>query len=232
MKQSKVYIGIGLVAVLAGLAMGKLLFGSASHSSKTAGGADDDVAFWTCSMDPQIKTPGPGKCPLCGMPLIPVSDGDPGEQLGPTEWKLSPRAERLAEIEVAPVERKFVSTRLRLVGKVEYDETRLGNITAWVPGRLDRFRARLSGSTVATIRRRPASPSSMSRRSITRKPRWKATHREGSTSIPMGSSGQRCQAAVISQASTGASVRFFVVPRPPDSTARKDGSSIRHQVQR
>lgn len=28
---------------------------------------------WTCSMHPQVKQPKPGKCPICGMNLIPTS---------------------------------------------------------------------------------------------------------------------------------------------------------------
>lgn len=31
---------------------------------------DADVDFFTCSMHPQIHEPKPGKCPICGMPLI------------------------------------------------------------------------------------------------------------------------------------------------------------------
>jgi Cu(I)/Ag(I) efflux system membrane fusion protein len=43
------------------------------------------------------------------------------------------------DIVTAPVERKFVSAVVRMVGKVDYDETRLAYITAWFPGRLDRL---------------------------------------------------------------------------------------------
>ena len=28
---------------------------------------------WTCSMHPQIRLSNPGRCPLCGMQLIPIS---------------------------------------------------------------------------------------------------------------------------------------------------------------
>lgn len=31
-----------------------------------------EVAEWTCPMHPEIRTPGPGSCPLCGMALEPV----------------------------------------------------------------------------------------------------------------------------------------------------------------
>ncbi|WP_281299345.1 heavy metal-binding domain-containing protein [Flavobacterium limnophilum] len=31
-----------------------------------------ETAFFTCSMDPQIKEDQPGKCPICHMELTPV----------------------------------------------------------------------------------------------------------------------------------------------------------------
>ncbi len=94
--------------------------------------------IWTCSMHPQIKKPNPGKCPLCGMTLIPM-DTSSGKNENPRELKLSPRAVKIAEVQTMPVIRKFVDAKIRLVGKVEYDETRRKVIAARVPGRLDRL---------------------------------------------------------------------------------------------
>lgn len=93
---------------------------------------------WTCSMHPQIRQPKSGKCPICGMTLIPVKE-DSSSEARPRELKLSAAARSLAGIQVAPVERKTVQNDIRMVGKVDYDETRLAYITSWVPGRLDRL---------------------------------------------------------------------------------------------
>ena len=89
-------------------------------------------------MHPQIKLPKPGKCPICGMDLIPliVSNDDEG---GLRELSISESAAKLMEIETVPVERRFATARVRMVGKIAYDETRVSDITAWVPGRLDRL---------------------------------------------------------------------------------------------
>ncbi len=103
---------------------------------------------WTCSMHPQIRQPKPGRCPLCGMDLIPVTVGSPGGNEGPREITLSPKAIKLAEIQVVPVERKAVSTEIRLVGKIEYDETRLSHITSWVPGRIDHIYVDYTGAPI------------------------------------------------------------------------------------
>jgi Cu(I)/Ag(I) efflux system membrane fusion protein len=108
---------------------------------------EETATSWTCSMHPQIQQPKPGQCPICGMDLIPVTS-QKSDQMGFREIALSDRARRLANIQVAPVERKFVAAEIRMVGKIEYDETRLGYITARVPGRIDRMYVDYTGITV------------------------------------------------------------------------------------
>ena len=105
------------------------------------------ITSWTCSMHPQIQQPEAGQCPICGMDLIPVTSQD-SHQLSFREIALSDRARKLAKIQVAPVERKFVSAEINMVGKIDYDETRLGYITARVPGRIDRMYVDYTGITV------------------------------------------------------------------------------------
>jgi len=83
----------------------------------------------------------------------PASEADHSEHSveaggGLRQITLSPYAQKLAEIEVAPVQRKDVQVEIRMVGKIDYDETRLGYITAWVPGRLDRLYVDFTGTTV------------------------------------------------------------------------------------
>jgi len=102
---------------------------------------------WYCSMDPQIIRNGPGKCPICGMDLVPMpSDTTVG--VGPSELVVSEEAAKLMEIATSVVQRKFVTNEIRMVGKIDYDETRVKNITAWVPGRIDRLYVDFTGITV------------------------------------------------------------------------------------
>lgn len=104
------------------------------------------TAIWTCSMHPQIRQPKPGKCPICFMDLVPVetSDADITER----QISFSPEALKLMEVQTTPVERKFVETEIRMVGKIAYDETRIKNVTAWVPGRIDRLYVDFTGMVV------------------------------------------------------------------------------------
>lgn len=104
--------------------------------------------LWSCAMHPEIQREEPGKCPICAMDLVSV-------HRNASEHKTSQRALRLTsvqraqmKIETTPVERKFPTAELRLVGKVTYDETRLAYITAWVPGRIDNLFVDYTGVSV------------------------------------------------------------------------------------
>ncbi len=106
-----------------------------------------EAQFWTCSMHPQIQQSQAGQCPICGMDLVPVDIGD-AQEAGPRVFTTTEEAKALMDIETAPVARKFVTAVVRMVGKVNYDETRLAEITAWVPGRLDRLFVDYTGIAV------------------------------------------------------------------------------------
>ncbi|RMF88696.1 MAG: HlyD family efflux transporter periplasmic adaptor subunit, partial [Planctomycetota bacterium] len=114
------------------------------HAGTADGNAEEENVTWTCSMHPQIRSPKPGKCPICAMDLIPVK-ATTGALRTVT---ISPEAAKLMHLETRPVERRFVTATIRMVGKVDYDETRLAYITAWISGRLDRLFADYTGVQV------------------------------------------------------------------------------------
>ncbi len=95
--------------------------------------------IWTCSMHPQIRYEKKGLCPICNMDLIPASDDGSEGATSLRQLTVSESAKKLMDIVTAPVERRFVEAAIRMVGKVDYDETRLAYITSWIPGRLDRL---------------------------------------------------------------------------------------------
>jgi Cu(I)/Ag(I) efflux system membrane fusion protein len=107
-----------------------------AHPARDAANVQQADTWWTCSMHPQIRLRKPGLCPICNMDLIPLGDAPSSDS---RRFSTSPEAAAMMNIETAPVERKFVSTEVRMVGKVDYDETRLAYITARVAGRLDRL---------------------------------------------------------------------------------------------
>ena len=112
-----------------------------------AGTAAAARTIWTCSMHPQIRMPQPGKCPICGMDLIPAESGGAAEPSA-RSVRMSATARALARVQTTEVRRAFAETEVRMYGRIAYDETRLAYITAWVPGRLDRLYADYTGVRV------------------------------------------------------------------------------------
>ncbi|MGE5193024.1 MAG: efflux RND transporter periplasmic adaptor subunit [Deltaproteobacteria bacterium] len=93
---------------------------------------------WTCSMHPQIRLPKPGRCPICGMNLIPVSRLE-AEQI---------HVEQRAGVETEAIERRELFKEVRTVGKLDYNERRVAYIAAWAAGRVDRIYADFTGIVV------------------------------------------------------------------------------------
>lgn len=138
-----------VVLVIAAFGLGFILRGPAATSgdmeSHDHSEMEEGPTTWTCSMHPQVRQSKPGKCPYCFMDLIPLKESDIGEM----RIEFSEAAKKLMQIETSPVERKFVTAKIRMVGKIDYDETRLKNISAWVPGRIDRLYVDYTGIRVS-----------------------------------------------------------------------------------
>lgn len=109
------------------------------------GGPSEQPTLWTCPMHPEIKLPESGDCPKCGMDLVPMAKSD---DTGPRQLAMSPASVALANIQTALVTRQFLTMPVRLVGKVDYDETRVRTIAARVGGRLDRLYVDYTGVSV------------------------------------------------------------------------------------
>jgi len=120
---------------------------SAAGGQDKAAADEPEILFWSCSMHPAIREDGPGRCPICGMDLIPIMSGG-GTGGGMRIFTTGPEGLALMDIRTTRVERRYVTAEVRMVGKVHYDETRLGYITAWVPGRLDRLYVDYTGIKV------------------------------------------------------------------------------------
>lgn len=143
---------VGIIAIaIVSFTLGGLYFsGSPDNGTQSAKNTAEEPSkptVWTCAMHPQIQLSKPGKCPLCFMDLIPL-ETDSGDEIDPSQLRLSETAMQLARIQTTPVIRAFADHDIQLFGKVTYDETRLSYITSWVPGRLDRLYADYTGMTV------------------------------------------------------------------------------------
>jgi Cu(I)/Ag(I) efflux system membrane fusion protein len=98
-------------------------------------------------MHPQIQQPAPGKCPICGMDLIPLEQDDSGDE-GPRTMSMSESSRALADIQTTLVQRYLPVAQVRLVGELGYDETREKSLAARFPARIDTLYVNFTGIQV------------------------------------------------------------------------------------
>ena len=142
------------ISLLVGFALGGLLLGRGERQSPSDVGASEPseppaATEWTCSMHPQVRAPEAGACPICGMDLIPATTEESGDHEHADRISLTESARVRARIRTAPVKRLHTGRiERRLLGRVDYDETRLRTVTSWIGGRIDRLRVRTTGQRV------------------------------------------------------------------------------------
>ncbi|MDP6762812.1 MAG: efflux RND transporter periplasmic adaptor subunit [Planctomycetota bacterium] len=135
-----------LVALAAGYGLRGACAPSPGPAAPGAAAPEAPSTIWSCSMHPQMRSEGPGVCPICGMDLSEVSGNS--QPAGERRIVLDRAAVALAEIATTRVERRFPTAVLRMAGSLTYDETSRRTINAWVPGRLERLFVDFEGLTL------------------------------------------------------------------------------------
>lgn len=143
--------GVGLV--LLGMLLGWLVSGGNKTPNQTeeleAGHvhATTESSLWTCAMHPQIQQDHPGNCPICGMELIPLTNDAEGEVMA-GELQMTEASMRIADIQTTEVRSTAPMKELFLTGKIKADESRISELTARFPGRIEHLYVNFTGQKV------------------------------------------------------------------------------------
>lgn len=134
--------------VIAGLLLGWLIFSvprgcSAKHDKEMAQGKDQ---IWTCAMHPQIRMHAPGKCPICGMDLIPLSQNNTTYDSAAVH--LTKEAAALANVLTTVVSKQDAVKEIRLYGKVQADERLQQSQVAFISGRIEKLYVNFTGDYI------------------------------------------------------------------------------------
>lgn len=141
------------VILLAGLILGWAIFGggrSVDHEHANEVTANEESGtIWTCSMHPQIKMDKPGKCPLCGMDLIPLKSSDGGDDaIDDDAIQMSKEAIALANIQTSIVGHQDAIKGMQLYGTIQVDERLQQSQTSHVNGRVEKLFITFTGESV------------------------------------------------------------------------------------
>ena len=130
-----------------GLFFGALFFGRSDQSLTADAHVHEpgEKSIWTCSMHPQVRQEEPGKCPFCGMDLIPVNEA--GEE-GPAILKMSKAALQLANVQTSIIQRSATKNTLLLNGKVKVDERQVHTQATHFEGRIEKLYKNFTGENI------------------------------------------------------------------------------------
>ncbi|MHB1845430.1 MAG: efflux RND transporter periplasmic adaptor subunit [Deltaproteobacteria bacterium] len=143
---------LGALALVALVLLSKPLLGWFSGdvargralSEKPSDGGSGAIDHYTCSMHPFVREKGPGRCPICGMQLVPVTRA---EEAQGTVVVPSAR-QQLIGVRTSPVVRAPLVDRIRAVGRIAYDEAHLEDVVLKLSGYVERLYANETGQPV------------------------------------------------------------------------------------
>jgi len=148
-------VAVLTLVVVVGAAVG---YGLYRHRHRPAAAATADQ-YWTCPMHAQIVRPEPGRCPICGMDLVPVeaAAAKTAERAAKEAEKgieghgvvyIDPQHQQLIGVVTETVRRRPMHRAVRTAGRVIADESRLSDIHTKIEGWVDRLYADQTGKMV------------------------------------------------------------------------------------
>ena len=119
---------LGMLVI--GLLLGWLFFHHSPNNETTTAQTteahthEEKATIWTCSMHPQIRMDHPGKCPICGMDLIPLKDEQNSDAaVSPDEIQMTDAAMKIADIQTMMVKKAYPDKEVYLLGESETRRT-------------------------------------------------------------------------------------------------------------
>lgn len=117
--------------------------GGGGGSSHVSSGSENTQ--YICPMMCTKPSSEPGRCPGCGMELVPATSSGPSDG---QSVRIDPAARRVANIQTASVRSMVMSREIQAIGRLNYDEGSLKTISAYVDGRIEKLYADYTGVVV------------------------------------------------------------------------------------
>jgi len=124
---------------------------SGCWKKNAADGLPPGVDYYTCAMHTFVRESAPGKCPICGMQLIPVMKRETmlAAASGATDFSVPLDRQQEIGVTYATVERRALRRSIRAVGTVDYDRQRYWAFVARTDGYVKKLFVTSPGEIVA-----------------------------------------------------------------------------------
>lgn len=117
--------------------------GGKGEAAAETGGVEDKR--YICPMMCTPPSTEPGRCPVCAMELVEATGGGGGDGISVT---IEASARRLVGIQTAMSKMGEVNRTIRTIGSIDFDESQLSTISAYIDGRLEKMYANYAGVKV------------------------------------------------------------------------------------
>ncbi|WP_431192410.1 efflux RND transporter periplasmic adaptor subunit, partial [Rhodopirellula bahusiensis] len=118
---------------------------SGGESEAVADASGGEEKRYICPMMCTPPSTEPGRCPVCAMELVEATGGGGGDGISVT---IESAARRLVGIQTATSRFGEVTRTIRTIGSIDFDESRLSTISAYIDGRLEELYADYVGVEV------------------------------------------------------------------------------------
>jgi RND family efflux transporter MFP subunit len=134
-----------LMLIVVGLA-------ACSKPASQSAAAAVDVDYWTCAMHPSVHSEGPGKCPICGMTMVPVrkQKGDNVDQSEPAVFAVPVQRQQQIGVTYTEARKRPTWIEIRSVGTLEVDQSQVFVCVTGVDGYVEELRVNSPGERVTT----------------------------------------------------------------------------------
>ena len=106
--------------------------------------AKAEEVYYSCSMDPEVRKSAPGKCPICGMQLMPMSKlNQENGQIQLTDQQI-----KLSNITVDTIHNGMMGAQLILTATLNFDQAKITAISSRVMGRVEKLYFKNQGDYV------------------------------------------------------------------------------------
>ena len=105
------------------------------------------IIYYQSAMHPWIKSDKPGKCPICGMNLVPVYEGEAGSA-AENIVTLPASSVSAVGVQSEAVRIRPLRHTVRVAGKIDDDDTRHRLLSAYTDGRIEKLFVNYVGAEV------------------------------------------------------------------------------------
>lgn len=144
-----------IIAVLLVLLVSGGIYLFYTYHASTSHEYENGKQLYTCPMHPQIVQDHPGKCPICGMDLVPVEkkSPDPDTESGVKDKdhvpvEISKSSGDMIGVTYGTASYKNIIKTIRTSARILADETRLYRVTVKMSGWIDRLYVNQTGQYV------------------------------------------------------------------------------------